>query len=278
MRPITTAGYAGITTPTDVGPAAVLQWLKISDLVVDPSYQREIQSAGRSNVRRIASAFSWAKFAPVIVSPVEGGKFAIVDGQHRTTAAALCGLEQVPCAVIMVDRSGQAAAFKAINGATTKVSPMAMFHAAVTAGDPEALALKEVCDCAGVRILRYPIQTDAQEPGDTMAASAIERLLKRHGRATMITALQCVTQTSEGNPGLLVAPVIAAIADVLAEEPAWRDAGSKLLDVFDAIDLDTELDAARVTAAKRPNISIAVALANRLRDRLSKSIPVAEAA
>jgi hypothetical protein len=87
MRPISTEGFE---KPESTSPGAVpmLQWLKIEDLVVDPAYQRPIVGHGRRNVDRIAREFSWSCFAPVVVSPVEGGKFAIIDGQHRTTSAA----------------------------------------------------------------------------------------------------------------------------------------------------------------------------------------------
>jgi ParB-like nuclease domain len=67
------------------------------ELVVDVTYQREIGRRGAVNVNQIAENFDWSKFAPVIVAPVEGGQFAIVDGQHRTAAAMLRGQEKVPC-------------------------------------------------------------------------------------------------------------------------------------------------------------------------------------
>src|SRR5919107_4150563 len=144
MRPISTEGYE---TPRGVsaGPAPMLQWISISDLVVDPSYQRPIVGKGRKNVDRIARSFSWSCFAPVVVSPVEGGKFAIIDGQHRTTAAALVGLETVPCQVVIAAREEQAAAFKAINGITTPISAMALHAAALVAGEPWAVQVAEVC-------------------------------------------------------------------------------------------------------------------------------------
>jgi hypothetical protein len=112
----------------------MLQWLKITDLVVDPTYQRPIVGTGRRNVTRIARVFSWSCFAPVVVSPVEGGLSAIIDGQHRTTAAALVGLETVPCQIVIAGREEQAAAFKAINGVTTPISRMALHAAALVAG------------------------------------------------------------------------------------------------------------------------------------------------
>jgi hypothetical protein len=104
------------------GPAPMLQWIRIAELVVDPTYQRPIIGKGRKNVDQIARSFSWSCFAPVVVSPVEGGKFAVIDGQHRTTAAALAGFETVPCQVVIAAQQEQAAAFKAINGITTAIS------------------------------------------------------------------------------------------------------------------------------------------------------------
>ena len=103
MRSISTEG---LEKPVNVSAGAVpmLQWLRIEDLLVDPAYQRPIVGQGQRNVMRIAKAFSWSCFSPVVVSPIEGGKFVIIDGQHRTTAAALIGFDSVPCQVVIASR------------------------------------------------------------------------------------------------------------------------------------------------------------------------------
>jgi hypothetical protein len=67
MRPISTEGFEKPKS-VSAGAAPMLQWLKIADLVVDPAYQRPIVGNGRRNVDRIARAFSWSCFAPVVVS------------------------------------------------------------------------------------------------------------------------------------------------------------------------------------------------------------------
>jgi hypothetical protein len=107
MRPISAEGFEKPKS-VSAGAAPMLQWLKITDLVVDPAYQRPIVGKGRQNVDRIALAFSWSCFAPVVVSPVAGGKFAIIDGQHRTTAATLVGFESVPCQIVIAAKEEQA--------------------------------------------------------------------------------------------------------------------------------------------------------------------------
>jgi len=91
-------------------------------LLVDTEYQREIGRRGAVNVVQIAEHFDWSKFAPVIVAPVAGGHFAIVDGQHRTTAAMLRDIKEVPCQLVQADRAKQAAAYAAVNGNVTKTT------------------------------------------------------------------------------------------------------------------------------------------------------------
>jgi len=252
----------------------MLQWIKIADLVVDLAYQRPIIGKGRRNVDRIARAFSWSCFAPVVVAPVEGGKFAIIDGQHRTTAAALVGLESVPCQVVVAPREAQAAAFKAINGNTTPICRIALHAAALVANESWAVEVAEACACAEVEILKYPVPTERQLPGQTMAAGAIAQCLKRYGRETLITALQCVTQTANNTPGCLSARTIKALCDVLNGNRQWRDSGSVLFEAFDAIDLSDIQERSTVVAATK-KVGRVRALADRIRAELTRLLPPA---
>ena len=240
--------------------------------MVDPSYQRPIIGKGRRNVDRIARAFSWSCFAPVVVSPVEGGKFAIIDGQHRTTAAALAGFDSVPCQIVIAAREEQAAAFRAINGITTPISRMALHAAAVVAGDPGAERLREVCQRGGAELLRYPVPIEKQSPGQTMAIGAIEQCLQRYGEDTLITALQCVTQTANNIPGVLSGRTIKALCQVLHKDRAWRDSGLVLLEAFDSVDLSELQSRACVDAAVR-RLGRVQALADRIRSELERVMP-----
>ena len=250
----------------------MLQWIKIADLLVDESYQRPILGKGRNNVHRIAREFSWACFAPVVVAPVEGGKFTIIDGQHRTTAAALAGFDTVPCQVVIAAQKEQAAAFKAINGITTPISRMALHAAALVAQEPWAVELTQVCAAAGVELLRYPIPLENQRPGQTMAVGALSKCLKQYGRETLITALQCVTETSNNRPGALTARLIKAVCEVLDTNKGWRDAGLSLLEAFDHIDLESIQSSAGLQAATHGTSRLA-AIANLIRDELKRLMP-----
>jgi hypothetical protein len=271
MRPISTEGFEKPKS-TSPGAAPMLRWLKIADLVVDPAYQRPIIGKGRQNVDRIARAFSWSCFALVVVSPVEGGKFAIIDGQHRTTSAALMGFESVPCQIVIAARKEQAAAFKAINGTTTPISQMALHSAALVAGEPWAVQIAHVCACAEVELLRYPVPTNKQPPGQTMAVGAIARCLKQYGEATLITALQCVTQTSNNQPGALSARTIKALCAVLHADTQRRDSGLALFEAFDSIDLMSIQEASAVDAAVK-KLGRVQAMADLIHAELKRLLP-----
>ena len=172
---------------------------------------------------QIAENFDWSKFAPVIVAPVEGGQFAIVDGQHRTTAAMLRNIEQVPCQVVQADRAKQAAAYAAVNGNITKTTPQQLYHARLAANDPDAFEIANVCSAAGVEVIRRNIPLSEMKVGQTQAIGALTRCLKLYGRDTLITSLQCITQTADGNAGFVRATIIEALCQVLHDAPAWRE-------------------------------------------------------
>ena len=160
FEPLNIAHYQQPTTPLSDGAAPYMDWIEARRLVTDKTYQREISRAGSINVERIAEYFEWAKFSPVIVAPVEGGMFSIIDGQHRATAAMLRGIEKVPCEIVHIDRARQAEAFAAINGNITRVSAQVVYYARLTGKDPEAeemarvLSAAEVTVCRGAKTLR----------------------------------------------------------------------------------------------------------------------------
>ena len=267
---ISIAGFTAVPTPADFGPAPMLQWVRIQDLVVDPAYQRRIGQDGRSNINAIRREFRWTRFAPIVVSPIAGGKLAIIDGQHRTTAAALLGFETVPCQVVIADGPEQAAAFAAINGRVTRTRASALHAALLAAGDPAAVELDELCRCAEVTILRHPRQSGRLKPGETLAIGALKRGLALVGRPVLITALQCVTMTENHKPGVLRAAVIGRRSAACSTSTrSWPSPGEALLAAFDKVDIEAEI-------AKLPDrhwrFGSANSLYEALRDRVAEEM------
>lgn len=256
--------FAGADRRQAVGPAPQLAWLDIASLVVDPAYQRPITRAGRANIGKIVAEFRWARFSPVIVSPVEGGRYAIIDGQHRVTAAASIGIECVPCQVVLATQGEQAEAFTAINGATTRVTALALHRAAVAAGEPSAVAVSHVAARAGVKILGYPVATLDEEPGQTMAVGAIAGVIARHGADVAVLALRCIVETRRNNVrGGVLASIVTATGQVVRELRAAERSDAEILALFDGVLLIREMDKAGM--GRQPGTPIHVALADRLR-------------
>jgi hypothetical protein len=254
------------------GPVPELQWLPIVDLVIDSGCHPPIAADGRRTIDRIARSFCWSCFAPVIVTPTESGKFAIIDGQQRTTAAALVGIESVPCQIVVANHAEQAAAFKAINCSRVSPSRMSLHAEGVADREKWAVKLVEICRRADVELLRYPVSIDRQSAGQTMAVGAIARCLKLYGEDTLITALQCVTQTTNNRPGVLSARMIKALCVALAPDHARRDSGLALLEAFDAIDL-VSLHGAATIESEITDISPVNILSDKIRTELVRLIP-----
>lgn len=208
--------------PRAFGPDPELAWVEVGDLVIDTSYQRDITRKGVTNIRRIAENFAWAKFGAVICAPAEGGKLAVIDGQHRVTAAALLGIRKVPCQIVAIDRAALAAAFNAINAAVIQIHTLHAFAAAVTAGEPEALELSALAAEAGVTICRYPRERAKMALGETVCVVAMKRALKRGGPETLVLALKCLRLGKHDRVGAVNSTSVRVMTTALAARPELR--------------------------------------------------------
>lgn len=156
-----------------------------------------------STIARIHNEFDWNRFAPLIVAPVPGkGLFAVIDGQHRATAALLRGFDMVPCSIVDAKAREQAAIFAAVNGNVTPVSILQLFKAGRAAGTPWAVEIDSVCQAAGLVPLLYPKPKSVIKPFETMAIGTLRHELQRFGAAEVTDALRfAVKQPGASEPG-----------------------------------------------------------------------------
>lgn len=252
MKELSLDGITPVEPPETLGPAPLLQWLPVDALLIDPSFQRDMALRGKRNVRQIAANFSWTHFAPLMVSPIAGGRYSIIDGQHRATAALLLGIEQVPCAVVIADAQTQAAAFHAVNAKTTKLHTVQIFHARLAARDPRALAAASVCSEASVTIIRSPAGGWRNDPAKTMAVEAIETVARRH-RQIAVTTLQLIRHCNETGHycrNHLRSVVIYAVFAVLHDHQDWCQDLDVLSERFRILDLDSLWASATIANAQ----------------------------
>ena len=164
------------------GAAPAVQWVSPTDLFVDETYQRNLSKRSILLIKRIVGAWDWRRFKPPIVAKTDVG-FEVIDGQHTAIAAATHpDIALIPVMVVSADeRATRAGAFIGHNRDRIAITSTQMYFAALTAGDEDARTIEQVCHRAGVTILKYPPPNGYFEPGQTVAVTAIARLVERRG-------------------------------------------------------------------------------------------------
>lgn len=252
MRTVTIADKDKIKQAQDHGAPPMLNWLAIEDLVIDDQYQRELNRANWSVIHKIARSFHWSQFSPVFVAPSVGGKYAIIDGQHRTHAAALCGIKAVPCQIVQMDPKQQAASFAAINGMMTKVTPYQIFRAGLAAGEKWAVNAAAACEQAGCRLMTSYISGEGKKPGQITSISLI-RFHVDKGRGALVTlGLRGIRQSEFGQDAeAYAAEVLKPFLSAVVERPWLGKAGVDLAPFMDGLDIYTILDRAADFAKRK---------------------------
>jgi hypothetical protein len=248
LQPILPLGEVATKGPV-LGQIGRLETIAISKLVVDGTYQRAVSFGSVKNIKRICEHFDWAKFLPVIVTQ-DGDHYSIVDGQHRSIAAATLGIEAVPCYVLSCSPAEAAAAFAAINGNVTPMMPVDIWFAELAAQEPGAVALQRVFDSAGVTVTR---KKEGHLKGETRSISVLRRALDFYGPAILTTILQCIVETGNGNPGMIVGSIVNGIGRAIRTKPDLLSNPSKLFDIFDGISLSELVYNASIECAKTGN-------------------------
>ncbi len=260
ITPVTLAGLEAVRPPENFGPAPDLRWIGIDRLVVDPAYQRDLNRQSARHIRQIVERFDWRLFSAVIVSPIPGGQFAVVDGQHRATAAALCGIDHVPCQVIQADPGMQARAFEAINGKVIQVTKLAQYKAALAAGNEDAIKLRSICSKAGLRMLTSNFGQSCKA-GDTMAYNAVAQICSTLAEGVAVYVLRCARATVDTDGVYVRAQTIAAMSAVLTQIRREWQQSPEFLSVAQTINQEQAFSRARQVAAYGSGIKIVDALA-----------------
>jgi len=180
-RPITAIDLPHVSPAPEVSAKPIFEWVPPSTLLVDPRYQRDLSDASRRLIAKMVAGWSWPRYKPPVAVLTEAG-LELIDGQHTAIAAACHpDIDKIPVMIVeAADIAQRAAAFIGHNRDRLAVSATQLHHAAVTAGDEDALTVEQVCSRAGVRILRGP-PGRAFHAGETVAISSIKALVSRRG-------------------------------------------------------------------------------------------------
>lgn len=205
-------------------PAPQMLWVEIDQLVIDDRYQRPLSQNNRAAIRRIAAEFRWSRFSPVIVAPIEGGRYALIDGQHRAHAAALCGIKSIPAMVALVAPEEQALAFIEINTRQIRVGPEMVYRAALTAGEEWAVNCRDAVQAAGCRLMAAKYSTKDKKPGQVFCVGLIRKMVEagngEHVTDGLAAMLKYDPEAVANFSDAMLSPWLAAVTEARAGIPA----------------------------------------------------------
>lgn len=207
----------GAEVPPQAGKRGTFELVAIDKLRIDTRYQRDLGEKGRARVRDIALNFDWRRFTPIVCARA-GDLFAIIDGQHRASAALTRGdIKQLPAWIVEADSIDQAKAFIAINAKASQVYGPVLWYSRAAAGDADAKAMFALCAKAGIEICRHPTAANFRKSNQTLAPAAIDRARRTHGDGPVLRALDVLRRAGELHGQALITQRMIQVGVVLAK-------------------------------------------------------------
>lgn len=203
IRPIEPINIAGLVPQKPITDVPICEHVDPTTLFVDPAYQRDIGERGHRQIRRIIEKFDWAKFKPPICAFAEHEGVTVLkvlDGQHTAIAAASSPfISTIPIMIVEAkDTVAQAKAFIGQNAERVGVTQLQLHYAALAAGEEDARTLQDVCDKAGITILKRPGQYDPAASRETIAVGAIRQMIARRGDKLAREILEILANAERG--------------------------------------------------------------------------------
>ena len=178
-----------------ISPLPTFSTVDPASLLVDEEYQRALSEKSIKLIRRIVAGWDWAKFKPPVCAQTDDG-LEVIDGQHTAIAAATHPLiSEIPIIIVVAESmADRAKAFVGHNKDRLGITPMQMHYSALAAGDEDAQTIAQVCERAGVNILKTPPANGGFKVGDTVALAAIGSLVSKRGAKGARIVLECLAK------------------------------------------------------------------------------------
>lgn len=129
-----------------------LEYISKRKLVVGAEYQRDGDTpSARAKILHLSREWDWMACGVIVVAKV-GGKFRVIDGQHRKLAAdRRSDIDGLPCLVFEPEEVAQEArAFLALNTLNKPVSAIDKHRAKLIANDEYAVKIEETLSRLGL--------------------------------------------------------------------------------------------------------------------------------
>jgi hypothetical protein len=194
-RPVKAVSLSGLTPAFAAVDPPAFEWVDPAELLVDEAYQRGLSERSMTLIRKIITGFDWRRFKPPVVARTAGG-LEVLDGQHTAIAAASHpAVTSIPVMVVdAAEAADRAQAFIGHNRDRLNITANQLHHAAVAAGDEDALTIEQVCGRAGVAVLKTMPAHGLFRPRQTMAVNAIGALINRRNAMKARQVLQVLAE------------------------------------------------------------------------------------
>lgn len=216
-----------------LGRMPVLQFLRPSELAIDPSYQRSIEaSSSQSLIRKIAQFWNWDLCQPLVVAlrrplfpleathqPVVGQTLFVIDGQHRLEAARMRGdISQLPCVVVeYASAADEAASFVHLNQQRRPLTALDLFKAGLASEDGEAAAIMAAITEAKLSLAAHSNYT-AWKAGMVSNIGGIQRAWRVAGAAATVIALSALARGFEGQVLRYAGTIFPGIVGIVRDD------------------------------------------------------------
>jgi hypothetical protein len=207
-----------------LGSPPTLEWRAVGELLIDPVYQRSVDTGpSQSLIRKIAMFWDWGLCQPLAVSRRPDGALTIVDGQHRASAAKLRGdIPHLPCVITSYANTGdEAAAFVALNQMRRPLSALDLFKAAVAAEDKEALTVLKAMTDAGLLLAPHMTST-AWKVGMIGNVGGLLRCYRRAGERPLRIAVAAMAKSWPNEVLQYAGSIFPGFAAVASDEVRLR--------------------------------------------------------
>lgn len=215
-----------------IGAPPTLEWVSVSQIGVDPAYQRSTDNElSQTLIRKIARFWDWNLCQPLSLTRRSDGTLWAVDGQHRHAAAQLRGdIPHLPCVIARyANQSDEASAFVALNRQRKPLTAVDLFKAALAAGDEQAHQVMEAITASGLTIAPHSNYT-AWKPGMIFCVPGVQRAWQRRGAQVTRNALTALSEAFEGQVLRYAGLILDGLYDVYASPEA--NSGSFDPDLF----------------------------------------------
>lgn len=202
------------TTPRGPLPSGNFRVIKIADLKVDRSYQRDLDE---KRVDAMAAAFDKDLMGVPVVTMRGGGDAYVVDGQHRRALAERMGVKEMLCRIVICKTiADEAQLFLDLNGLVKAVGAFAKFNARLTAREPVAITIAGIVEAEGLRLCPYKVEH---------AVTAVQCLEYVHARYNNLArVLHVLTMWLDGDPSAYDGTIVKDVGAFLYEHSSARDA------------------------------------------------------